>query len=114
MNYPKERELTGVYVFVERDGERIPMDFTDLTEQEMFSFLKSHMPSNGWMVGLVEMIAEEIVGIAKYLADEGIGKDELIDLCAFMGTSLHLIGDSYEITKAGHLRGEEDHDGKES
>ena len=111
MSYPKKRELTGVYLFADRDGERVPLDFTDMTEAEMFSFLRSHIPSRDWMVGLIVKITNEIVNIAKYLAEEGFGLDELIDLCAFMGTSLHLIGDSYDVSKATPW---EDSDGKES
>jgi len=38
-NYPKERELDGVYNRVEREGKRYSLCFTDLTVEEQQVFL---------------------------------------------------------------------------
>jgi len=38
-DYPKERELDGVYTRVEREGKRFTLCFTDMTVEEQQEFL---------------------------------------------------------------------------
>jgi hypothetical protein len=50
-----ERKLSGVFVRIERGGKWVNMDFADLTEDEMKTFLAKK--DTAWITGLAVILA---------------------------------------------------------
>ena len=65
------RDLDGVYFFVERDGERQPVCFSDMTDVEMDSVM------------------------------DGMNVEWLKNLCRYLGNTLKQIGDNFDIFGGG-------------
>ena len=56
IEYPKKRDLDGVYFRVQRDGEWTNRCFTDLTKAEQERFTENRPTT--WLLGLVEHLAD--------------------------------------------------------
>lgn len=64
MEYPKKRNLDGVYFRVERDGKWENACFSDMTEDEQRHVLEGR--SEEWLTNLAVMLAETI----RHLGDQ--------------------------------------------
>lgn len=65
VNYPKERDLDGVYFRVCRDGEWGPVCFTDLTNPEQDKVLLGR--SEEWLRNMCKILAATIRDIGDQL-----------------------------------------------
>lgn len=57
-NYPKQRELDGVYFRVERDGKWHNLCFSDMTEEERGKVMEGR--SAEWLKGLAQCMASTV------------------------------------------------------
>ena len=64
MEYPRERELDGIYFRVEREGRWCNICFTDLTPEERDAVTKDR--SNEWMKNLAYRLADITREIGDY------------------------------------------------
>lgn len=60
--YPKKRDIDGVYFRVERDGKWDSICFTDMTEEEREKVCEGR--SEEWLKGLAMIMAGALRGIA--------------------------------------------------
>ena len=78
-----DRNLDGVYFMVERNGEREPVCFSDLTDSEAEKVL-----ANGWNAELLISLHSAIMGatknVCRLIIDNG-DVDELKVLCRTYG-----------------------------
>ena len=61
---PKERNLSGIYARVKRDGKYRSIDITDMTREELADFLNNEKISVGYLARLVQNLVETVQTIA--------------------------------------------------
>lgn len=62
---PQERNLSGIYARIKRDGKYQTIDITDMTREELADFLNNEKISVGYLARLVQNLVETIQAIAK-------------------------------------------------
>lgn len=60
-----QRNLDGVYFFMERDGKRKPVCFSDMTEEEMDFILKDQ--NETWLRNMCKILGQTIRQIGDQL-----------------------------------------------
>ena len=61
---PQERNLSGIYARVKRDGKYRSIDITDMTREELADFLNNEKISVGYLARLVQNLVETVQTIA--------------------------------------------------
>lgn len=61
---PQERNLSGIYTRVKRDGKYRSIDITDMTREELADFLNNEKISVGYLARLVQNLVETVQTIA--------------------------------------------------
>ena len=61
---PQERNLSGIYARIKRDGKYQTIDITDMTREELADFLNNEKISVGYLARLVQNLVETIQTIA--------------------------------------------------
>lgn len=61
---PPERNLSGIYARVKRDGKYRSIDITDMTREELADFLNNEKISVGYLARLVQNLVETVQTIA--------------------------------------------------
>lgn len=61
---PQERNLSGIYTRVKRDGKFQSIDITDMTREELADFLNNEKISVGYLARLVQNLVETVQTIA--------------------------------------------------
>lgn len=72
MNYPKKRELTGVYYRMKRDNEFENVDFADMTEEEMNSVLEKY--DRETLIRMCKILGKAVQDIGNYFDIVGVGE----------------------------------------
>ena len=62
---PQERNLSGIYTRIKRDGKYQSVDITDMTPEELTEFLNSKDMSIDYLARLVQNLIETIQTIAE-------------------------------------------------
>lgn len=62
---PQERNLSGIYARIKRDGKYQSIDITDMTPEELTEFLNSKDMSIDYLARLVQNLIETIQTIAE-------------------------------------------------
>ena len=62
---PQERNLSGIYARVKRDGKYRTIDITDMTSEELAEFLNSDKMSIDYLARLVQNLVETVRTIAE-------------------------------------------------
>lgn len=61
---PQERNLSGIYTRIKRDGKYQTIDITDMTREELADFLNNEKISVGYLARLVQNLVETVQTIA--------------------------------------------------
>lgn len=62
---PQERNLSGIYTRIKRDGKYQSIDITDMTREELADFLNNEKISVGYLTRLVQNLVETVQTIAE-------------------------------------------------
>ena len=62
---PQERNLSGIYARIKRDGKYQSIDITDMTREELAVFLNNEKISVGYLTRLVQNLVETVQTIAE-------------------------------------------------
>ena len=62
---PQERNLSGIYARIKRDGKYQSIDITDMTPEELTEFLNSKAMSIDYLARLVQNLVETIQTIGE-------------------------------------------------
>ena len=89
-----DRNLDGVYFLVERNGERDPICFSDLTDDDAKKILAGQDAE--WLIGLYKMLMDTTKRLCQLIIDKG-DADDLRILCRTYGIALKVIGDMLDI-----------------
>lgn len=61
---PQERNPSGIYARIKRDGKFQSIDITDMTREELADFLNNEKISVGYLARLVQNLVETVQTIA--------------------------------------------------
>ena len=61
---PQERNLSGIYTRITRDGKYQTLDITDMTREELADFLNNEKISVDYLARLVQNLVETVQTIA--------------------------------------------------
>lgn len=61
---PQERNLSGIYTRIKRDGKYQTIDITDMTPEELAEYLNNEKISVGYLARLVQNLVETVQTIA--------------------------------------------------
>mgnify|MGYP003357783755 CR=1 FL=1 len=62
---PQERNLSGIYARIKRDGKYQSIDITDMTREELADFFNNEKISVGYLTRLVQNLVETVQTIAE-------------------------------------------------
>ena len=62
---PQERNLSGIYVRIKRDGKYQSIDLTDMTPEELTEFINSKDMSIDYLARLVQNLVKTIQAIGE-------------------------------------------------